>query len=108
MGGQKYVFCRKTNSLIASSRRDNKCIVIDPETKMCRGKKELIYCSEVNFQARICKKCYDARDENIITYLDQPLDHIARGDTIEEDDDDDNDEYIEEDEVQKEVELMRK
>ena len=29
-------------------------------------------CSELNFQVRICKSCYNSYDENVITYLDQP------------------------------------
>ena len=34
MGGQKHVFCRKHQlPLIASSKRDNKCTVIDPVIK---------------------------------------------------------------------------
>ena len=64
-------------------------------------------CSELNCQVRICKKCYDAHDahdENTITYVDQPFDHIVEGNTIDKEDKEDGEiEYCQEVNPQEEV-----
>ena len=92
--------------MIASSRRDNECTIIDPEAKMCCGKKELMCCSEINCQVQICKKCYDSHDKNTVTYLDQHFYHIMRVNIIDEDDVEDEEiEDEQEDDIQEEVEF---
>ena len=64
-------------------------------------------CSEFNCQVRICKKCYDYHDENIVTYIDQPVDHIVSGNTIDGEDEEDKrseeSEDNDEEEINKEV-----
>ena len=73
MGNQKHIVCRDHQlPLIASSKRDNKCTYLHlPTDTICR-EKECIRCSELNFQVRICKQCYDTHAENEVNFLVQP------------------------------------
>ena len=74
MGGQKHIFCRKHQlPLIASSKRDNECTLTFLYSNTICEKQELMCCSELNCQVRICKTCYDLYDTNMVTYLDQPI-----------------------------------